>query len=362
MWKKVLIGLAAAGLVVIAALAGLYFYFRPDPDPDHWLDHFRDHPESSAILVIRNDSVVVAHNVRHMMPLASTVKLVVAVEYAAQAAEGRIDPDSLVALADLEKYHLPHTDGGAHAAWRTEVEPRFPNGMVPLREVAKGMIQYSSNANTEWLMERLGLYRINARLDSLGMRPHSEIYYLVSALFVARERFPHLKGDALVHALRRLPIDEYIQATYQIHRRLASDTTYKKQLGKLPLNVQRVWSDRLPASTVEVYAALMHKLNRRMFPPSVQAYLTEVVEFVMQTPGNRKWLRHAGMKGGATAFVLTKAFYATDKKGNTTEAAYFVNDLDPMQNLRLQASMNAFEKKILTDAAFRGRLQEVFRP
>jgi D-alanyl-D-alanine carboxypeptidase len=63
------------------------------------------------------------------------------------------------------------------------------------------------------------------------------------------------------------------------------------------------------------------------------------------------------MKGGSTAFVLTKALYATDKKGNRTEMAYFLNDLSLLENIRLQMSMNEFELKILANKEFREKVK-----
>ena len=74
---------------------------------------------------------------------------------------------------------------------------------------------------------------------------------------------------------------------------------------------------------------------------------------MMQNPANRDIFQHAGMKGGSSAFVLTKALYATDTEGNTTEMAYFFDGLWPITNMRLQQNMNQFELKVLTDATFR---------
>ena len=124
------------------------------------------------------------------------------------------------------------------------------------------------------------------------------------------------------------------------------------------MDIQRIWSDNLPASTVEEYTRLMKKINsRNYFSPKTHEYLDEVMEFLLENPANRTWLAHAGMKGGSTAFVLTKALYATDKKGNKTELAYFLDDLGHLENTRLQGSMNQFELKILTSPTFREKVQ-----
>ena len=76
----------------------------------------------------------------------------------------------------------------------------------------------------------------------------------------------------------------------------------------------------------------------------------------MENPLNKQWLKHFGQKGGSTAFVLTKALYATTKKGNKIEMAYFFNDLTEAENLQLQGWMNAFEISTLTSAAFRNKI------
>jgi D-alanyl-D-alanine carboxypeptidase len=129
-------------------------------------------------------------------------------------------------------------------------------------------------------------------------------------------------------------------------------------LGDLGMNIQRIWSDRLPSSTVSDYVSIMKKINsRNNFDQITQEYLDEVMEYVLDNPANRERLEHCGMKGGSTPFVLTKALYATDKKGNKTELAYFMNDLNILEMISLQMSMNEFELKILSSKEFRDKIK-----
>ena len=294
-----------------------------------------------------------------VMPLASTAKVIVAIEYAEQAAAGTINPDELVSLDELDRFYVANTDGGAHPAWLSAVSEQVVDNQVPIREVAQGMINFSSNANTEWFSQRLGLAQINKQIGQLGVQNHTPVYYLVSSLFVGKERFPGATGAALEEQLRNLSAEEYIQATNEIHQKLLNNPAYKEDVGDLSMNVQRVWSDRLPAATTADYVAIMKKINSRtFFDESTQQYLDEVLEGILANPANRQWLAHAGMKGGSTAFVLTKALYATDRNGNQTELAYFFNNLAPEENALLQTSMNDFELKILTDLAFRKHIQQ----
>ena len=334
---------------------GIYY---SKPNESVILDFIKNNPENIAIKLVRNDTIIAEINSNKMMPLASTVKIILAIEYAEQSSKGLINPDQAISLDELEKFYIPNTDGGAHPIWLESVKDKIVDNKISIREIAKGMIIYSSNANTEWLSNKLGLENINNRLDSLGVSKHTDIYYLVSSLFVGKEKFPTIKGEELKEKLEGLGINEYIEATEQIHSKLLTDTTYKNDIGYLGLDIQRIWSDNLPSSTVNEYVEIMRKINsRKYFSLETHKFLDEVMEFILENPANREWLEHSGMKGGSTPFVLTKALYATDKKGNKTELAYFFNDLGILANTMLQMSVNEFELKILTNEEFKNKIQ-----
>jgi D-alanyl-D-alanine carboxypeptidase len=356
MFKKILIILIiAAGFIIITFAVGVYYFL---PSEDKVLNFIINNPEKTSILLVRNDSIIASRNIDKIMPLASTVKIILAIEYAEQCALGKLNPDELVLLSDLEKFHVPNTDGGAHTRWLKSVKHKVKEDKISIREIAKGMIEFSSNANAEWLLNKLGVQKVNARIDSLGIKNHTKIYNIVSALFVGKELFPGLKGKELEMKLKELSMDDYISATERIHQKLLTDTSYKKELGDLGMNIQRIWSDRLPSSTVSDYVSIMKKINsRNNFDQITQEYLDEVMEYVLDNPANRERLEHCGMKGGSTPFVLTKALYATDKKGNKTELAYFMNDLNILEMISLQMSMNEFELKILSSKEFRDKIK-----
>ena len=356
MLKKILIivGIIIAIVLILGAIGINYF----KPDENLVLNFIKENPDRAAIKLIRNDSLIAEQNPNKLMPLASTVKIILAIEYAIQSSQNKINPQERIAIDELDKFYIPNTDGGAHPNWLKSVKSKINDNHIPISEIAKGMIRYSSNANTEWLGNKLGLKNINNRIDSLGIENHTEFYNIVSALFIGKENFPQSKGKELEGKLKTLSLEDYVETTNHIHTKLLTDSIYKKDIGDLGMNIQRIWSDNLPSSTVKDYVGIMKKINSKTyFNSETQKYLDEVMEGLMENPANRKWLKHAGMKGGSTAFVLTKASYATDKKGNTTELAYFFNDLEFMENTRLQRSMNEFELKILTDKEFRDKIK-----
>lgn len=356
MWTKILIALGILIGIVIVLFVALAWYIYPDPQ--RVLQFMKNNPDRCAVLLLENDTIIARHEADKVIPLASTVKIIVAVEYAEQAATGLLDPDEAVPLSELEVFVVPKTDGGAHQTWLETLGEKVQNGSVPLREVVRGMIRHSSNANTEWLMARLGLDRINARTDSLGLQQHTPLYYIVSALFVGKEAFPNLKGKALAKALREMDMESYILHTQAIHKKLLADSTYKTVLGDLNFGVQKVWTDKLPAASANDYVSIVKRMNRKSFPPEVQTLLDEVMETMMENEKHAARFQHAGMKGGSTMSLLTRAMYATDKQGIAIEMTYFLHPLSAAEMLRLQSSMNDFEQAVLTDPAFRAQMQK----
>ncbi len=311
----------------------------------------------ASVYLVQNDAVIAKLNENKLMPLASTVKIMVAIEFAKQAGARVINEESEVPLGELEKYYLPNTDGGAHPAWIAyeKKQQHINNDKVKLIDVARGMMMFSSNANTEYLMDLLGLNNVKNNIQLLRLKQHTAIYPIVASLFFYQNP-KNKKEENILKDISKLSDEQYSRYAYELHSALKYDTLLKSRFRPqdLTTNMQKLWSKRLPASTTMEYAQVASVLNnRRYFDTAAYDVLSDILETVMENPANQQWLKHAGMKGGSTPWVLTKTLYATTKEGTKIELAYFFNELLPEENTKLQAWMNDFEWKILTDPSFR---------
>lgn len=312
--------------------------------PDPVVRFLKANPTRSAFYLIRNDTVLVSLRPDQPMPLASAMKTIVAIEFARQVAAGKLSATERVPLADLDLYYLPNTDGGAHPGWKAELTRQKLDsaGTAPLLEVAKGMIRFSSNANTEYLTDRLGLANVNANFKRLGLTHHDPIYPLVSSLFLYSMK--PADSTRLMKQVRALSKEDYAARCLAIHQRLKADKSgqMKRAFVFPDLTLQKHWSDRLPGSTVRDYASVMQKISSRTyFSPAEQAVLDAVMEWPFRVnPANRTVYNHLGMKGGSTAFVLTDAVYADTKKGDRVAAAFFSNNLSLAESQTLMAHLN----------------------
>ncbi|MCM3785113.1 class A beta-lactamase-related serine hydrolase [Neobacillus mesonae] len=328
-----------------------------------FIEENKDNPRLSMVLQYNHHKIVEIHP-RELLPLASTVKILIAIEYARQAADGGIDPEMNVKLDELNHYYVPKTDGGAHEAWISQLEQKNNTVSVPLSEVAYGMIAFSSNANTEYLIRLLGLDHINELITTLNLEQHEYLYPLVSSLFIpgALMKEKNLSKNEALAEFKKMDLAEYRNRAIAIHKRIAelplTEQDKKQVVGFMSMDVQRLWSDRLPRSTAKDYVSIMEKLNSKTyFSADIHRYLDPVMEGLMRNPHNQEWLSHAGQKGGSTLFVLTNAMYATDKRGNSLELAVFVTDLTWKEQAKLSHSLNGFQLKLLTDDEFRNSLK-----
>src|SRR5699024_10969940 len=114
--------------VIIVAVFGFILYIawikKRDEKRNEWdiLDFIVKHPEKAAFYFIKNNEVLAEQSADKVMPLASTVKIIIAMEYARQAANGIVDKNRLIALTDMEVYYVPGTDGGAHESWLNSIK------------------------------------------------------------------------------------------------------------------------------------------------------------------------------------------------------------------------------------------------
>jgi D-alanyl-D-alanine carboxypeptidase len=332
-------------------------------NPDYVLNHLKKNPETASLYVARNGEVLVAYQADAVRPLASTVKIPIAAEYAMQAEAGLLDPEELVPLAELNRFYAKDTDGGAHPAWLEAMEDagKIEGDEVTLHEVVKGMITYSSNANTEYLMHLLGLTAINERVESLGLASHEPVYPIVSPLLI-----PGFAGgesgsaSAAVEELEAMPVANYREMAIDISSRLKNgEIDLASQSIDLPLAVQRVWSDRLPGASASDYGTLLSIISNDKLPDEAAETVRDIMEWPMEVnEANKDFYAHLGAKGGSTAFILNDALYAEDLDGNQMEIVILTDDLTRWQNFRLRNNMNSFQVQLIGNEDYRNKVKQ----
>lgn len=324
-------------LLLLLLIAG-YFWLNA---AKNIIDYIAKNPSSGSIYVVKNGEVVLNKNADQLMPLASTVKIIVAIEFVKQITSKQIDIDNYINLNELEKYHIKGTDGGAHSSWLQSIkeDELIQNNRVSILEVAKGMIEFSSNANTEYLMHTLGFDNLNKLLKELDLNKHEKLYPFVSSLFVIR--------DHTAQELEKMTKEEYVKLSFDIHKKLKNDDFDKTFIIKnLTKEDIKLFSDFFIQGTTKEYISISEKLNNRdYFLPEEYEY----IDYIMTPTYPSKNVLHSGFKGGSTRFILTELFYETYKNGDTFEIALFLNNLTVFQYYYFSLGLFKIDLDIMDD-------------
>ncbi len=367
------IALILGGFIVIVGLGGLLYMKNTDkPNVDFLINYVKDYRNTKplSLVVKRNGDEIVSVNSDNTLPLASSVKWTIAVEYAKQVGSGQIDPNEKVNLSTLNQYYIEGTDGGAQPMWIDSLKQQglLENEETTLREVARGMIIFSSNANTDYLMYRLGIDKINQGIQEMGLKNHQQVYPIAAALCISNyiHNEKGLDYSQIKQELLDMSQEEYNEYALKIHALMnRNELSEEIKSGKRileDLELQKIWSDRLISASADDYIRLMELINsREYFTEETQKELEAVVEYAMENPETAKRYQHIGLKGGSTMWILTYAMYATDLDGNHTEIVLMFNDLESKDHKKMEENLFEFIKLTVLDESFRLKTVEKLR-
>jgi hypothetical protein len=276
------------------------------------------------------------------MPLASAVKLIHLVAYAEAVAAGRPDPFANVWLRDLEAYYQPGLDLRSHLnaiegmeeAGRVFAQPPA----VLLDAVPQMMIEYSSNAATDYLHMLLGQATIEQTAVDLGLTSQSApCPFLGQFLAMANHTDPLATDISTVRYYLANP-DEYGAAVIALTAAFSTDETFRReaiawrsQTGRPNGRTQSFFAANLNAhGSPADYAALLARIAQNGLSNPDSSYLARrYLEWPMRFEPNQALFTNLGYKNGYLPGVITTLYYAY-RPGEATPVvlALFFHELD----------------------------------
>lgn len=105
-----------------------------------------------------------------LVPLASTMKILILDETAQEIASGRLRAASAIPLRTLDATYLPGTDSGAHVHAMAAARKRgwVQHDALSLRHVLDAMIEFSDNAATDTVMRLIDSRALVRRARRMG--------------------------------------------------------------------------------------------------------------------------------------------------------------------------------------------------
>ena len=315
------------------------------------LDWIGAHPGRAGIAVVRSGGrSLLSQSAQRRFPLASTRKVLIVGAYAEAVAAGTLDPAQPVALADVERYYLPGTDGGAHPAAVEEWAARgtvtgAPGAeVVPLDELARAAIVQSDNAAADYLLVRLGAETVTAFAASNRMARQDPPAPLLGEYLAWTQRTP-AAWAALTPA----------QRARQAFRLAAAGEPATSFPG---VARQRRFVRSSVAGTPADWARLMARIGRGQgLSPAAAAVLRRHLEWQREFPKVAATFSRLGDKGGSLPGSVTEAAHVTAKGRPGIAVAVFLRELPPRieRSVPKSASTQRLILRLTADPAFLAR-------
>jgi D-alanyl-D-alanine carboxypeptidase len=372
--SKLIVRIIAIIIVAIIVVSACYYLVTTKQQVNALAEYIQANPATCSVVSYTFDDLgnpvpdgsEIYYNADTPLVLASTMKLIVLAAYESAVTRGVLDPNDWIPVSDLEKYYLPLTDGGAHLRGLASLGIKADalgfaidrTATVKLDDIARIMIHYSGNSETDYLIDRIGQDQVNLVHGMAGQTPIE--LTLGPALVLMNPENADAGEQTIQEFARKLDQTEHSQMDQLIDLYLHDPSWREIQIeyirsGKYLQTIQRLgWEGQVGAShlfpkgTARGYADMMARIASGQFiSEEVSLRMQEKLESVPSDwPLRVFYFNRYGAKDGATAGVLTLASYAVLKwggmAGKNRVVVILTNDLPYDQWLGGMQSMSLY--------------------
>lgn len=301
---------------------------------ENMLTYIEANQDSVGLVCIAGDQRVEL-NADTPFALASTVKLTILAEYARQVSEGILDAEALINSADVDAYLLPNTDGGTHALFMGELgNPET----VTLDQVARGMMLYSSNAATDYIVAQIGGDNLTALIEDVGM-VNTDVSNGYLGLLLALSN--HESGIVDADSWDDAEVQEEAARLAELY---LTDAAWREaeiafrnappQYGLPSFETQSAYLAQFDDhGSAADFALLMGAIYgdgeaAEVLSPDAQAIAQGHISWLFElNPANAEIYDQLGTKGGSLPSILTAAWRVRPIDGEAVTLVIFYNDI-----------------------------------
>lgn len=305
-------------IIVLAVMIGVFYFYKTSLYG--FKKYLLNNPDKFSLTVSINDSIVANHNSDKVRYLASTRKLIVLIEYAHQLEDAIINENEIVPISNVDLFYVEDTDGNAHYTWKEEFRKNNTK-QITLKNIVEGMIIYSSNACTDYLIDRLTIDKINTRIDSMGLNVHDKMIYNAPLFFMDSIQLSQENYSNFIHSQENIVS-------------LLKDPISRNKLINTEMEVDvDLIVTRTPKSTSMDYHNIMQKINKNEFRGNVAEKVKQDMSLlrhslVSKSKKKNDIYKYLGGKGGSHINTLTFSSLIISKNNDVICYTMFVNDLE----------------------------------
>jgi D-alanyl-D-alanine carboxypeptidase len=351
--------------LIVLIFVGSTLVAKAQSAADSMLQMFQQNKKNAAIFAVRNDGAVIAYNENATMPIGTMSDLLVAIEFAKQSAYKIVDTAERVSLKEIVKYNIENPFQPEYESWLTHLleTQKIKDNTVSLLDVVHGMLQFGVQANTEYLMDRVGFDNVKSSIVSYNLANHTTIVLPMGSLALYQNR-SGTSEKKMLKAINAMSDDNYHAASYLMHVAMKGDSTFKIKMPKNFVNekVMNAWSYNLAQGSVKSYGSLLQTIvKEKMLDAKFYKMLRKVLEWPMQYETvNTKFTRFM-MKGSSTINTFSQAQYGKFQDGKEMILVYTISGLKPNDKKQLINWHQQFETQVFNDNTFLEKMKNTLK-
>lgn len=297
---------------------------------NRFLNFLKNNPEKYSIYSSINDNVFQKHNTEKQFYLASTKKIILLIELSNQIDEKLINEDLNVSTKELDKLYLKGLDGGAHENWKKSLIESNINikDSISLNNVVNGMIEFSSNACTDYILNLLTIEKVNKCTLQFGVNKPNDFLYFSSLILTDSTK------------LKDNNYSELKIENEKIYNKLILNKFNTENI-QLSLRFQEILLKRTEKASTSDYYNILSQIytNEHKYK-----FVKDHLNWILKKKDNKKYFTYYGGKGGSLLGVYTYSCFAINKENEKININFFINEMDYLDWFLYQDSFLKFVK------------------
>ncbi|MDT0739108.1 serine hydrolase [Staphylococcus haemolyticus] len=305
------------------------------------MNFINNNPEKSSLVIKKNDKYIYSHNHNKKFKVASLYKLIVAIEAQRQANIKEIDLNQRISISKIEKYNYMPKTNVKYEKWKDSL--RKNTSKPTIRQIIEGMINYSSNPNTDFLIDYLGEEKVNELAMNLTNENHSYIYKSSSSLAIPiylkeEKNYKDSQIKKIISESNKKKYKKLIKNTEVYLENNSNSNALSEYFPSEPM--QKIWANNLPESSASAYINIFNK-SKMLY--GIDA--SHIERLINKKHENNSYYIE---KTGKAINIENKVIYL-NKNNTKYELLILTNDIDDYEKLKISNNINSFLKGILNN-------------
>ncbi|ANQ49290.1 hypothetical protein KMW28_06625 [Flammeovirga yaeyamensis] len=338
--------------IYIFLLQGITFsLFGQDiKPPPYFLEFIEENPTKFHLTYNDNSGKVIKWRDNELSTVGGLVYWLYVLEYTRQVSNGTVKPNERVPLSEIQKF-----DASSNKMKFFHDYLHYKNKLlrekVRLSEIASGLIHFTTDANGDYLMSRLGMDSVQRAVGTFHMHNTTTLFPISSAMIHVHNPFQEDEKE-FIHRIKNENLGEFREQVYQLYDSLNNDSlgvlkdsfVFDSEKHK---TYAALLTGHMPMGIVSDFNILIQNINNRsnevFWKEKMKEEWIKVVEKpLMEDPTMAKHYKHCGRLVYSTVNSVSISLYGTFKNGRTAQLTATFEDLTETEHIDLALSINDF--------------------